>query len=149
MIEKFKDVDAHALLIDTELTQVIGDANFLKESKEETYKMFMLFQIQADNLFDKKRQGDFEKLVMDFESDMANLDVKISKALKEQFASVKSSLDKFKMLEKFKSIYKVLKDESADNFNEVLEDYTKIELANYTNIFEFHKNNPPVSDTIP
>lgn len=149
MIEKFKDVDAHALLIDTELTQVIGDANFLKESKEETYKMFMLFQMQADKLFDKNRQGDFEKLVLDFESDLANLDAKVSKALKEQFASVKSSLDKFKMLEKFKSIYKVLKDESADNFNEVLEDYTKVELANYTNIFEHHKLNPPVSETIP
>jgi len=130
MIEKFKDVDAHAVLIDTELTQVIGDANFLKESKEETFKMFMLFKQQADRLFDRSRQGDFEKLVLDFESDLSNLDIKISKALNEQSASVRSSIDKFKMLEKFKSIYKVLKDESADNFTEVLEDYTKVELHN-------------------
>jgi len=149
MIEKFKDVDAHAVLIETELTQVIGDANFLKESKKETYKMFVLFQNQTDGLFQRDRQSNFEKLILDFESDLSNLDLKISKALNEQFASVRSSIDKFKMLEKFKSIYKVLKDESADNFNEVLEDYTKIELHNYTMIFENHKNNPPVSDTIP
>jgi valyl-tRNA synthetase len=122
MLEKFKDVDAHAVLIETELTHVIGDANFLKESKEETYKMFMLFKMQADRLFDRARQGDFEKLILDFESDLSNLDDKISKTLNEQFKSVKSSLDKFKMLEKFKSIYKVLKDESADNFTEVLQD---------------------------
>jgi len=36
MLDKFQDVDAHAVLIDTELTQVIGDANFLKEAKEST-----------------------------------------------------------------------------------------------------------------
>jgi len=110
----------------------------------------MLFKQQADRLFDRSRQGDFEKLVLDFESDLSNLDIKISKALNEQFASVRSSIDKFKMLEKFKSIYNVLKDNSsADNFTEVLEDYTKVELHNYTMIFENHKNNPPVSDTIP
>jgi len=80
---------------------------------------------------------------------MSSLDTKISRALKEQFASVRSSIDKFKMLEKFKSINKVLKDESADNFTDVLEDYTRVELHNYTMLFENNKNDPPVSDTIP
>jgi hypothetical protein len=58
------------------------------------------------------------------------LDLKIGRAIKEQFASARSSIDKFKMLEKFKNINKVLKDNSSDNFTEVLEDYTKVELRN-------------------
>jgi hypothetical protein len=117
-------------LIDNELTQVIGDANFLKESKEATFDMLKLFKMHVEKLFDKSRQEDFNKLVKDFELARGNLDLKIGRAIKEQFASVRSSIDKFKMLEKFKNINKVLKDNSSDNFTEVLEDYTKVELRN-------------------
>jgi len=111
--------------------------------------MFKLFKVQVDRLFDKQRLDDFNKLVKDFDNARAILDVKIGKAIKEQFASVRSSIDKFKMLEKFKNINKVLQDNSSDNFTEVLEDYTKVELRNYTEIFYQHKSNPPVSTTIP
>jgi len=112
----------HNGLIDNELTQVIGDANFLKESKEATFDMFKLFKVQVERLFDKQRLEDFNKLIKDFDSARSALDIKIGKAIKEQFASVRSSIDKFKMLEKFKNINKVLKDNSSDNFTEVLED---------------------------
>lgn len=153
LIEKLKDIDAHAILIETELTQVIGDANFLKEAKEATFQMFMIFKDESEKLFDKDNQIAFDKLIKEFDSKMSILDDKIKNAMNEQFKSVRSSIDKFKMLEKFKSIKKVMnkeKDEKEDNiFNEVLNDYNQKELHNYTMIFENHKHNPPVNDTIP
>jgi hypothetical protein len=149
MLAKLKDVDAHAVLIETELTQVIGDANFLKEAKEATFNMFMIFKDETDKLFDMTNSNSFEKLIKEFDNKMAYLDDKIKNAMKEQFKSVRSSIDKFKMLEKFKSINKVIKDESGNNFSDVLNDYNQKELHNYTMIFENHKHNPPVNDTIP
>ena len=122
MYDKLQTIEMHNGLIDNELTQVIGDANFLKESKEATFDMFKLFKVQVERLFDKQRLEDFNKLIKDFDQARSSLDIKIGKAIKEQFASVRSSIDKFKMLEKFKNINKVLKDNSSDNFTEVLED---------------------------
>jgi hypothetical protein len=149
MLAKLRDVDAHAILIETELTQVIGDANFLKEAKESTFQMFMIFKDETDKLFERENPTAFDKLIKEFDNKMAILDDKIKNAMKEQFKSVRSSIDKFKMLEKFKSINKVIKDESGNNFSDVLNDYNQKELHNYTMIFENHKHNPPVNDTIP
>jgi len=138
-------------LIDNELTQVIGDANFLKDSKEAILDMFKLFSANPERLFDKLREDDFKSKISTFDEHHRSLETRIESNIKKEFSSVRSSIEKFIMLEKFNVLKdkKVLQNKINDNFSEVLDSYTENELKNYESLFHKYKDNVPVSDNIP
>jgi len=70
-------------LIDNELTQVIGDANFLKDSKEAILEMFKLFNSYLNKLFEhKKNEEDFKNKIEEFELLKNKLEEKIVHTIK-------------------------------------------------------------------
>mmetsp|Transcript_72383 Transcript_72383/g.156560 ORF Transcript_72383/g.156560 Transcript_72383/m.156560 type:complete len:87 (-) Transcript_72383:407-667(-) len=85
--------------------------------------MFKIFKDYIDKLFDKAREDDFKFKTEEFDSCKDKLEDTIVKTIKEQFASVRSSIEKFKMLEKFNVLKdkKVLQNKINDNFSEVLD----------------------------
>jgi len=102
-------------------------------------------------MFDRFKQEQFKNILSDFDQYKDKLEDNIVQAIKTQFVSVRSSIEKFKMLEKFNSLRdkKVLKGKIDDNINEVLSSYRNKELSNYEDIFHKYKDNVPVNDTIP
>jgi len=102
-------------------------------------------------MFDRSKQEQFKNIISIFDQSKDSLEDKIVQAIKLQFVSVRSSIEKFKMLEKFNLLKekKVLRGKIDDNINEVLESYTTKELSDYQKIFDKYKDNVPVNDTIP
>lgn len=82
--------------------------------------------------------------------DTKKLEDNIMDKIMEQFKHMKSSLDRFKMLEQFQVLEQrnVMKD-SKNQFGEVLESYINDELKQYKSIYDIENNDPPVSKNIP
>lgn len=137
-------------LLERELTQIIGNAAFIVESKDKVSDLFLTIQEQKDELFEQHYAQNFSKLNGNFMNQTTKMEESIMEQIMKQFEHMKSSLDRFQMLEKFKVLeQKSIMKDSKNKFSDVLESYINDELKQYKNIFYAENEDPPVSKNIP
>lgn len=120
MIETLSDFND---LLERELTQIIGNSAFISESKTKIIELFSQIKEHKENLFEQKFSDDFFKINEEFKSKTKELEETIMEQIRDQFQHMKSSLDRFQMLEKFKVLENknIMKGLIGNKFSDVLD----------------------------